>query len=253
MSDPTQPSVQSNQACDAQIEVPKASSLRNQHLNDLKRHGPLCKLVPGPRLVVHLIPWEVAVEGLGVDISEQLAAAPEWAPIGLPVLGCLNQQDAAFKDGHMQAKWPRAEEDPVLAYSRLFANGTLEAVCAVPYGPGAETLARLEAEGFKEALLRLVHQFRDVLREFSLEPRPWVGVSLLSAKSAGLVVETGPTPFNESRRPSMFQQDTVMLDGAMAPVAPAAIGQWDRRAIQEALEPVFHELRLNTDWADQKD
>jgi hypothetical protein len=176
-------------------------------------------LVPGPLLVVHLVPTQAALGLVQVD------PVPYSNTRTLPVLGTTAGLSRFNLDGALCVRNPRPEGTH--GYSQLFRNGFFESTYVLS-NRNETGRARLASLSYEEHLIALLRAFRVELTYLGVELELSVMLSILGADHVQLGV-TADHDFLEAHQ-TLFDRKTVVLPDVLAPSSVEP---------ELALKPVF--------------
>lgn len=178
------------------------------------------RLVPGPLLVVHLVPTQAVLGTVRVDPVPYSDGRRN-----LPVLGSTSRLSRLNVDGALCVRSPTPEGTH--GYSQFFRNGFFESTYVI--GRRDETgKAQLPSLNYEEYLIALLKSFRAELVYLGIEPELSVMLSILGADEVRLGVDA-IYDFLENHQ-TLFDRRTLAIPDVLAQseVAP-----------EQALKPVF--------------
>lgn len=177
------------------------------------------RLVPGPLLVVHLVPTQAA---LGLV---QVNPVPYSDSRRLPVLGTTPGLSRLNVDGALCVRSPRPEG--AQGYSQFLRNGFFESTYVIARRNDAGR-AHLASLSYEEHLIALLQSFRAELTHLGIEPELSVMLSILGADDVQLGVAADHDFLDEHQ--TLFDRRTLVLPDVLAQAAVAP---------EQALKPVF--------------
>ncbi len=177
------------------------------------------RLVPGPLLVVHLVPTQAALGLVQVDPVPYSTDRP------LPVLGTTAGLARLNIDGALCVRNPSPEGTH--GYSQFFRSGFFEATYVLSRRNNA-VKAHLPSTSYEEHLIALLKAFRRELAHLGIELETTVMLSILGADDVQFGVATDYDFLDDHQ--TLFDRRTVVLPDILAPRDAAP---------DQALRPVF--------------
>lgn len=201
-------------------QAQKVRDFRTDRLGKILSGEPSHLLVPGPVLVVHLIPTQAA---LGLVQVDPVAYVRDRE---LPALGTTVPGSRLNVDGALGVRNARRAEG-THGYSQFFRNGFFETVYVLTsqLASGRFNLASLK---YEEHLIKLTELFRSELEYLGVGQEMTCMLSLTDATNAQLGVDR--KRFDVEEYQGVFDRKTLVLPDVLLPAGVPA---------NQALRPLF--------------
>lgn len=200
-------------------QVQRVRDFRTDRLGKILSGEAPHRLVPGPVLVVHLVPTQAALGLVQID------PVPYSTDRRLPVLGGTAGLSRLNIDGALYVRNPNPEGTH--GYSQLFRNGFFEATYVLARRTDSGK-ALMPSRNYEEHVIELLRAFRGELTYLGVEHEMAVMLSILGADDVKLGVANDFDFLDDHQ--TLFDRRTVAL--------PDVLASGDATP-EQALKPVF--------------